>query len=179
MEMKLRQLVLKTSIFSVVIAGLAASPAFAKPVAVGTYKGTTADGSGVTFVVTKDADTGVFAVTSATIFYTAVCPGNAGTVGQGIGFGLSAAIHDKMVTYSSNLPNYFYEQFALTFDTTDNTVTGTVTSATAQLAKRNGIPTRAYECISASQALTASLVTPAITPAAKAPAASSVVRIYQ
>ena len=149
---------------------LATHPASAQ--AVGTYFGTSADGNTLVLTVTVDSGTGKKVVSSATRFYTAACPNGIASVHEGIGFNPNATIAAKKAAYKGSLPSDSFEQFNLVFNTSDNTVTGTVTSVVPQLAKRSGVPTRAYVCTSPKQSLTASLQTSSV----KAASAPSTVR---
>jgi hypothetical protein len=160
--MKLRRQVIFVSIFA-----LACGSASAQ--AVGTYVGTSADNNRVSFTVTKDSTTHKLMITGASIAYTAPCPSGFPTVNSGIGFGPNVVIASKHAKYVGSLPSYFFESFTLTFDTSNNTISGTVTSVTPQLQQRTGIPTRSYTCTSPTQSLTATLQVPATAPALKTP----------
>ncbi len=148
----------------VLVTGMAgpatASTAPAGP-ALGTYTGTAADGSSVSFTVTSDPTTQLPAVTSATVFFTTTCPSPHPSTGYGVGFGLNAPVKQNKAVYASPFPTGTYVSFSLLFDPATNSLTGTTATAIATLVSSTRLPTRSYACTSPKQALTATLQAPA------------------
>jgi hypothetical protein len=131
-----------------------ASPAAAQ--VAGTYSGTSADGSGITFVVSTDASTGNLALTSASIGYSAPCKGESFTSTGGWGFGLTSDIVKGRVT--SNTYNSFFDFFVkLSFSRDGQSATGTIATIVPTLYTTTAKATRALFCEAPTQALSLTL----------------------
>lgn len=113
---------------------------------VGTYSGTTADGSGLSFTVGTDPNNGAFEFTGAGIGFNAFCKRSNYDWGTGWGFGLSQDIvsGSNNVVVNANSYNYFYINYKLTF-VDANTIQGTVNTVTAAL-EPGDPPTKADFC---------------------------------
>jgi hypothetical protein len=148
------------------LAAALATPAAAQTA--GTYNGTSADGSGLSFVVGTDSGTGKPAVTNATIFFTAPCKGSSYVLGTGWGFGLTADINKGKVKYTA-IDNYFVISFDLVFS--GDTATGTIKSISPTLTPVSAKPKKALICTSPTQSLSVSLQTDSarVSPVVKGP----------
>jgi hypothetical protein len=136
------------------IAAAIATPAAAQ--VPGTYSGTTADGSGLSFVVGTDPNTGSLAVTSASIFFSAPCRGSTYVLNTGWGFGLADDIANGKVTISQ-VDNYFHFAITLDFSSDGQSATGKITSTSPTLYPVSTRPTKALICTSPKQALNLTL----------------------
>jgi len=123
----------------------------------GTYAGTSADGSTLSFTVTTDAATGAPELTSASISFKVVCLGGAPAAYSGIGFGPSVDFKNGKLTYVSGQPTPSYFDFTLAFNKANSTLTGSIATTIAQLAVATKAPKKAIACISAKQTLTTTL----------------------
>jgi hypothetical protein len=113
---------------------------------VGTYSGNTADGSGISFTVGIDPDTGAYEFTGAGIGFNAYCKRSNYTFSSGWGFGLGQDIlsGNNNIVVNANQYNYFYVNYNLTFPD-DNTIQGKVNTDTAVFESGNP-PTKADFC---------------------------------
>jgi len=148
-----------------------ATPAAAQ--VAGTYSGTSADGSGLTFVVGTDSGNGNPAVTNATIFFSAPCKKSSYVLNTGWGFGLTADIVHHKVKYTA-IDNYFVISFSLDFS--GDTATGTITSISPTLSPVSAKPKKALICESPSQSLSVSLPS---EPARVNPVVKGPVQLYR
>ncbi len=154
-----------------VIIGLAtAHPALAQ--VAGTYSGTARDGSTVNFTVSTDPATGVLAVTSVGINFTAPCKGATYTLNSGIGYGLTADITGGTVSSTTYYPN-IYVVFSLKFAKNGKTATGAEEVISPSLYTANTPPVKALFCESKNQFMSVSL-----QPAASRPAAAPSSYVY-
>jgi hypothetical protein len=120
----------------------------------GTYSGTSADGSNVSFTVGTDSNNDL-AVTGASINFTAPCKGGTTpTVYSGWGFGTDAVITKNKASMVAS-DNFFYITADLKFS--GSTVTGTVTTRVPDLDPGSTPPTKADFCESPKQAFSATL----------------------
>jgi hypothetical protein len=122
----------------------------------GTYTGTSADGSGLTFVVATDPNTGALAVTSAIVFYSAPCKGSTTVLDTGWGYGLTADVTSRAVTNDTS-GSYFDINFSLKFAPDGQSATGTIASISPDLDPSTTPPTKALFCESKKQKLTLTL----------------------
>jgi hypothetical protein len=165
------------------LAAALATPAAAQ--VAGTYNGTSADGSGLQFVVGTDSSNGELAVTSATVFFTAPCKKSTYVLNTGWGFGLTADITKGKVTYT--VPdNYFVITFSLDFSKDGQSATGTILSVSPTLAPVSDKPKTALICTSPKQSLSVTLQTDASASATRSagpmqldPAAKPVAQIFR
>jgi len=139
-----------------VVAAATATPAAAQ--VPGTYAGTTADGEGVSFVVSTDPNTGAYALTSASINFAAPCKNQDYTLYTGWGFGLEADIVDRKVLATPS-DNYYYFTINLTFSTDGQSANGSLSSITPTLYNATGgaKPNTTAFCESPKQALALTL----------------------
>jgi hypothetical protein len=122
-------------IMTSLLATAVAAAAIATPVAAqvpGTYSGTTADGQSVSFVVATDPNNGEYALTSASINFSAPCKNQDYTLNTGWGFGLEADIVKRRVVTTQS-GNYFYFAINLLFSTDGQSATGTLESISPTL----------------------------------------------
>jgi opacity protein-like surface antigen len=160
-----------TACGAAVIAAAFATPAAAAtpptPPQSGTYSGTSADGSGISFVVATDANTGFQEIVSAGIGFSAPCKNSTYVLDTGWGFGASDDIDaDNKVTISAT-DNYFTFEVKLTFSHNGLKATGTITSYSPTLEPVGTKPKKALFCESPEQTLTLAYESPDVP--AKAP----------
>jgi hypothetical protein len=125
--------------------------------ATGTYTGSAADGSPLSFTVGKDGG-GKLAVTSLSFNFTAKCNGTTpSSFHTGWGFSSDAVIFNKKASlvYGKGGGTYFYH--AMTFDFSKSPVSGNELTRTGILVTSNSIPGAAEFCVSSVQAFTATL----------------------
>jgi hypothetical protein len=149
---------MKTIIYAcgAIIAAALATPAMAQ-VPSGTYAGTSADGNTVQFVVATDSNTGMQAVTSELIFFTAPCANSTYVLNTGWGVGTIKDINaNDRVTLDID-GGYYTFAIALHFDPETQTATGTVLSIGPTLYPVGRKPTRALICTSPTQTLSVTL----------------------
>lgn len=126
-------------------------------VTAGTYSGTAADGSSVSFTVGKDSG-GKLAVISAYMGFNAKCKGAIpSTFSTGWGFDTDAVIKNDSASfvYGNGGADYFYVPLSFSFSGTS--VTGKESFQTAILVSSTKAPGAAEFCYSASQAYSATL----------------------
>jgi hypothetical protein len=150
------------------LAAALATPAAAQ--VAGVYTGTAADGSGITFTVSTDPNNNDLALTSAGIGFSAPCKNSTYVFNNGWGFGLTADIVNRKVTYQA-IDNYFVFDFSLTFASDGQTATGTITSYSPTLTALTDKPTKALFCVSPKQTLSLTLQPPTVrvNPGTKGP----------
>jgi hypothetical protein len=139
--------------------------ALAQPAAAqvaGTYSGTAADGSGLSFTVGTDPNNGALAIIGASISFSAPCKGTTSSLQTGWGFNPNADISNNKVTYNYDF-DYLSNAVTLTFSADGQSATGTIASISPTLAPVGTKPTKALFCDSKKQALSLTL-----QPAAKA-----------
>ncbi len=137
-----------------VLASSIVAPAAAQ--VAGTYMGTSADGSGITYTVSTDTATGNLALTAASIGYNAPCKGESVSTGGGWGFGLTSDIVKHKVTSDVYGANFDF-LVKLTFSTNGQTATGTIESILPTLYPTTGKATKALYCVSPTQTLSLTL----------------------
>jgi hypothetical protein len=124
----------------------------------GTYSGTAADGSTISFTVAKDSSNKL-AVTGASVSFTAPCKGTTPTSYSGAwSFGVDAEIKKDKASFvfSKNGGYYFY--LPMTFNFATSPVTGTESIRIAILdTTTTKPPAKSEYCASAKQAYTATL----------------------
>jgi hypothetical protein len=152
---------MKTIIYAcgaAIIAAALATPAMAQQeVPSGTYAGTSADGNSVQFVVGTDSNTGLQAVTSELIFFTAPCANSTYVLNTGWGIGTVKDINaNDRVTLDID-GGYYTFAIALHFDPETQTANGTVLSIGPTLYPVGRKPTRALICTSPTQNLSVTL----------------------
>ncbi|MEJ0045716.1 MAG: hypothetical protein WDN04_06030 [Rhodospirillales bacterium] len=132
----------------------------------GIYNGNSADGSGLTFTISTDSDTGLLAVTSAGVGFSAPCKNSTLTLNEGWGYGLNADIVNHKVTAVST-GAYFDITVSLKFAANGQSATGTITTLSPTLDNTVSPAKKALFCASPKQTLTLTYAGPA---AARAPA---------
>ena len=138
------------------VCACAISPAAAQ--VAGTYSGTTADGNGVSFTVATDPNTGVLAVTGATVFFSDMCR-DGSTLNTGWGYGLNQDIVARKVS-NTTAGSYFTITFNLNFAANGQSATGRVASFSPSLNPVGPHPTSALYCKSAMQSMSVTLQPP-------------------
>ena len=118
----------------------------------GTYSGTTADGNSVSFTVSTDGS-GVLAVTSALIFFSAQCDFGGPVLNEGEGFGLDAQASGGRASAVFSIPS-FYTDLTFAFSQNGQTARGTVTTVAPDLEPYTSRPTKSYTCTSPRQDMT-------------------------
>ncbi len=151
----------------IAITGAALAALFALPAAAqvaGTYSGASANGDGVTFTVGTDTGTGVLAVQSASIGFSALCR-DGSTLNSGWGYGMNQDIAHKRVSNTTYGP-YFTIKFTLKFSADNQSATGTVSTVTSSLSPIGPAPKKVLLCRSPIQALNVTLqpATSRVTP---------------
>ncbi|MGA2189217.1 MAG: hypothetical protein ABSH33_11825 [Steroidobacteraceae bacterium] len=134
----------------------------------GTYAGNSADGSGISFVVSTDSNTGDQEITSAGIGFSAPCKDSTYVLNTGWGFGASDDIDPatNKVTISAT-DNYFTFEVKLRFSMDGTTATGTITTYSPTLEPVSAKPKKALFCESPEQTLSLTYQAPDVP--AKAP----------
>ncbi len=125
----------------------------------GVYAGTSADGNSVSFTVSTDGS-GVLAVTSALIFFSAQCNFGGPVLNEGEGFGLDAPITGGRASTVFSISGY-YSNFTLAFNPNGQSARGTVTSVAPDLEPFTNRPTKSYTCTSSRQDMTLTYQPPA------------------
>jgi hypothetical protein len=138
-----------------IIAAVLATPATAQEV--GTYKGTSADGQSLTFVVGTDPNTGYPALTSAGLSFSAPCKNSTVVLTTAWGFGLMQDIIDRKTGQFSQTDSYFTFDLKLDFAADGQTATGTIRTYSPTLDPVGSKPTKALLCESPMQALSLTL----------------------
>jgi hypothetical protein len=122
----------------------------------GTYSGSSADGSGVSFTVATDPSNGDLAITSAVIFYGAPCKASTVTNYGGWGYGLNADIVNGVTSNNTYTPN-FDITFSLKFSADGQTATGDITTLIGILDTDETPPKKSLFCESKKQKMSVSL----------------------
>lgn len=150
------------------LAAALATPAAAQ--VAGTYAGTSADGVGIQFVVSTDSSNGDLALTSASIGFSAPCKKSTYVLNTGWGFGLTADIVNRRVSYVA-IDNYFVFTFNLTFSSDGQSATGSITSVSPTVTPVSNKPKKALFCESPKQGMTLTLQPPTakVSPGFKGP----------
>src|SRR5471032_1019850 len=138
-----------------IIAAALATPAMAQ--VAGTYAGTSTDGNAVKFVVGTDSTTGEFAVTSASIVFSAPCKNSTYVLNTGWGFATLADINRARSVVIAAHDNFFRFNIALDFASDGQSATGTILSTSPTLFPVGPKPTHALICTSPKQNLTLTL----------------------
>ena len=149
--------------FSTHTAAAALLLALAQPAAAqvaGVYTGTAADGSGVTFTVGTDPNTGALAVISVGIGFSAPCKNNTFVLQTGWGYNPNADISNGKVSWNYDF-NYLSSAISLNFAGNGQSATGTITSISPTLYTVGPKPKKALFCSSPKQSLTVTLQTTA------------------
>jgi len=141
------------------VAAAALTAALASPAAaqvVGTYIGNAADGSYFSVTVGVDSNTSLYEIVGASVNFTAPCKGTTGYVlNSGWGFDPETDITNDAVTVNYDF-NYGSIAFTLTFDNSNNTVAGSVSTIAPTLYQVGVKPKKALICTSNKQAVSAS-----------------------
>jgi len=150
------------------LAAALATPAAAQ--VAGVYAGTSTDGVGIQFTVSTDSNNGDLALTSAGIGFSAPCKHSTYVFNSGWGFGLTADIVNKKVSYVA-IDNYFVFTFNLTFSSDGQSATGEITSVAPTLTPVSNKPKKALICESPKQGMTLTLQPPSakVSPALRGP----------
>ena len=149
-----------------ILAASLAAPASAQ--VVGTYSGTTSDGTGQSVTVTTDAATGLPEITSAGFNFSAPCKGAVYKVQSGWGFAPNLDVTGGAISTVS-YDNYFQFTWSLAFSADGSTATGTLKTVVPTLYPTNGPATKALVCRTKALKMKLTLQPP---PAAAAAAAS-------
>ena len=134
----------------------------------GVYSGTSADGNTVSFTVSTDSS-GVLAVTSANVFFSAQCNFGGPVLTEGEGFGLDAQISGGRASSVFSFPQ-FYIDLTFAFYPNGQMARGTVTTVASALEPAADRPTKSYTCTSPRQAMT---LTYQSNPASVAPSSAA------
>jgi hypothetical protein len=151
-----------------ILAAALATPAAAQ--VAGVYAGTSADGVGIQFTVSTDPNTGDLALTSAGIGFSAPCKNSTYVLNTGWGFGLTADIANRKVSYVA-IDNYFVFTFNLKFSSDGQSATGSITSVSPTVSPVSNKPNKALFCESPKQDMTLTLQPPSarVSPGFKGP----------
>jgi hypothetical protein len=141
---------IRSSFLLIAIATLIGTATGAVAQKVGTYSGTSADGSFMSFSVTKNG--GVFSFTNGDVNFQAACKNPVRTAFEGWGFYLGQDIVHGVNDFHS-ADDYYDVRGTMTF-VSDNKIKGTVTSVTAVFVPGNDPPDKAQFCKSPKQAFT-------------------------
>ncbi len=137
------------------LAAVLAGPAAAQ--VAGVYSGTSADGNGISFTVSTDTNTGVLAITSAGVGFTAPCHRSTYVLNTGWGWGPTNDIANHKVT-SVNNGTYFDITFSLLFSNDGQSATGTITTISPALDNPpTHVARNALYCVSPKQTLSLTL----------------------
>ena len=126
----------------------------------GTYSGTAADGSGLSFTVGTDSNTCLPAIIGASISFSAPCKKSTTVLQTGWGYNPNADISNGKVTYNYDF-TYLTNAVSLTFSTDGQSATGTIASISPTLDPVGAKPKKALFCSSPKQALSVTLQTTA------------------
>jgi hypothetical protein len=140
--------ILTAAAFAVAIAGPAAAQV------AGTYAGTSADGSPVSFTVSLD-NNNELAVTGDSVDFSTNCKGGGNNDG-GWGWGTDSVIAKGKAAGNLEFP-YATIIWTLKFSTDGQSATGTVSTVVPTLAPVGAKPKKAQICKSAKQAMTLTL----------------------
>ena len=141
----------------------------------GTYSGTAADGSSLSFTVAADPNTGALQVASANISFSDTCNPGSFTFQSSWGLGGSGPDFTGATgTYATNVAGYFDVISAFKFSGT--TMSGTIENVAVNFvpASGTGLPKKAAFCKSPKQSFRATLQ-PGMNPAATPHVAGAVV----
>ena len=131
----------------------------------GTYAGTAADGSSISFAVTADAATGGLQITAFNFGFSDTCSPGAFTFNSGWGLpGQSSDLTGPKTIYNFS---FAYVDVTATIDFKGTTATGTITNVTptfAPPAAAGGTPKKAAFCSSKKQTYMASISSGAALP---------------
>jgi len=144
-----------------IVAAVLATPAVAQQV--GTYTGTSADGSSLTFVVGTDPNNGYYQLTSAGIGFSAPCRNHAYVLNSAWGLGLAQDIIDRKTGKFSQTDNYFTFNITLEFSKDGLSATGTIVTFSPTLDPVGAEPKKALFCESPKQTLSLTLQSTADT----------------
>jgi len=140
-----------------ILAAALAMPAAAQ--VTGTYAGTSADGVGLSFVVSTDSANGDPELTAAGIGFSAPCKNSTVVLNTGWGIGLGSDIVKHKVKFVS-AGSYFTFTVSLVFSNDGQSATGTIDSISPTLDPVGAKPKKALFCESPTQSLTLALQAP-------------------